>query len=175
MTVSEYAQIKGISTQAVSNHLKRYKKDLSNHVIMRGRSRVLDEFAVDFLNKKVTGARVTVYDGAKDEKIQQLQDENKQLQQHIITIQSEYVKMQEKLQEQIMKTHVLEMEKLQIESDKQQEISAKERAEAERKQADKNIEQLIQANAKIGQRLQFLQQRKLTFRERISGWLESDE
>lgn len=154
MTVSEYAQIKGVSTQAVSNHLKRYKKELSEHVIKRGRSRVLDEYAVDFLNQKVIGSRVTIYDGTKDEEIRQLREEVNQLQQQLIDVQQDFLQEKDR-------TRTLEMEKLQIEGDKQQEANEKEREKAAREQAEKKLRQL--------------QQRRLTIRERFLGRLDATD
>lgn len=168
MTVTEYATLKGISTQAVSNHLKRYKKELSNHVKMRGRSRVLDEFAVDFLNQKVTGARVTVYDGTKDEEIKGLQIENNKLQQQLIQIQQEYLQSQDR-------AHALEVEKLRIEGAAEQKDEKIKNLESVAEQIGAELEQAQAERDRANEKMERLQTRRLTIRERLTGRLQTTD
>ncbi|MDL2238401.1 hypothetical protein LJC56_11360 [Christensenellaceae bacterium OttesenSCG-928-K19] len=149
--VSEFAKEKRVSTAAVSNHLKRYQKELKGHIIQQGRRKFLDDFAIEFLSGKISGSQIIIYDSAKDEEIQQLQTENKQLHQQLIQVQQDFLQSQEK-------THALEMEKLQIEGDKRQEETARGQAESAKEQAEKKLRQL--------------QARRLTFKERFFGRLE---
>ncbi len=173
MTVTEYATLKGISTQAVSNHLKRYKRELSSHIKMRGRSRLLDEFAVDFLNEKVTGARITVYDGTKDEEIKQLQAENKELHQRLITVQQDYLQVQKDFLNEKDRANELEQAKLRIEGAAEQAAEKVKNLESAAEQAGAKLEQAEADRDRAEGKMERLQARRLTFKERITGRLQS--
>lgn len=52
MTVSDYAESRKISTQAVRSAIKRYP-ELDGHISNEGKKFILDTFAVDFLDKNL--------------------------------------------------------------------------------------------------------------------------
>lgn len=157
-TLKEYAESKNVSYEAVRKKVKLYRAELGEHIFKKGRAQFLDDTAIQFLDEHSIEKSVVVYDAKKDEEIQQLQTENKQLYQQLVTVQSNHVKTQEQLQEQTDKLYALEVEKLRIEGEKKQEQTARERAESAEKQIEK--------------RLQQLQARRLSFRERVFGRLE---
>lgn len=51
-TLKEYANENHITYEAVRQQVKRYEKELSNHIKKIKRTKYLDEFAIEFLDKK---------------------------------------------------------------------------------------------------------------------------
>ena len=79
ISLKDYAEQKNISYEAVRKQVARYKADLEGHIIMDGRQQFLDEEAVAFLDAKRQKNPVVIYQESKDEKIEQLEDQVKQL------------------------------------------------------------------------------------------------
>lgn len=52
LSIKDYAAQKGISTQAVYKQLKIHKENLEGHVLKEAGKRMLDDYAVDYLNKR---------------------------------------------------------------------------------------------------------------------------
>lgn len=51
ITIKEYARSRGISHEAVRRQLVRYSEELEGHISIQGRSKYLDDKAVEFLDK----------------------------------------------------------------------------------------------------------------------------
>lgn len=60
ISVKDYARTRGISPEAVRRQLIRYQKELSGHVITKGRAKLLDETAVEFLDGHRMQRTVTI-------------------------------------------------------------------------------------------------------------------
>ena len=83
ISVTQYAESRGVSGPAVRRQLARYAKELEGHVITSGRKRMLDDEAVAFLDQHrmqrtviVDGEEVSLSDQvtALHEKVKELED-----------------------------------------------------------------------------------------------------
>ena len=79
ISMKDYAEQKNISYEAVRKQVARYKAELEGHIIVDGRQQFLDEDAVAFLDAKRQKNPVVIYQESKDEKIEQLNEQVKQL------------------------------------------------------------------------------------------------
>lgn len=79
ISLKDYAKQKNISYEAVRQQVVRYKKDLEGHLIKDGRQQFLDEEAVAFLDAKRQKNPVAIIQMDKDEQIENLERENKNL------------------------------------------------------------------------------------------------
>lgn len=79
ITIKEYARQKNVTYEAVRKQITRYSAELEGHIIKDGRQQLLDEEAVSFLDNKRAKNPVVYHQQAKDEKIEELEQENKNL------------------------------------------------------------------------------------------------
>lgn len=79
ISLKDYASQKNISYEAVRQQVVRYKDELGSHVIRDGRQQFLDEEAVAFLDAKRQKNPVAIIQQNKDEQIEELEDQVKQL------------------------------------------------------------------------------------------------
>ncbi len=79
ISLKDYAAQNNISYEAVRQQVVRYKDDLAGHVIRDGRQQLLDEEAVAFLDAKRQKNPVAIIQMDKDEQIEALEEQVKQL------------------------------------------------------------------------------------------------
>lgn len=79
ISLKDYAAQKNISYEAVRQQVVRYKDDLGGHVIRDGRQQFLDEEAVAFLDAKRQKNPVSIIQMDKDEQIETLEAQVKEL------------------------------------------------------------------------------------------------
>lgn len=79
ISLKDYAAQKNISYEAVRQQVVRYKDELAGHVIRDGRQQFLDEEAVAFLDAKRQKNPVAIIQMDKDEQIEALEEQVKQL------------------------------------------------------------------------------------------------
>lgn len=79
ISLRDYAKQNHVSYEAVRKQVSRYKKELGEHIVMDGRQQFLDEEAVEFLNDKRQKNPVIIVQQDKDETIEALRLENKNL------------------------------------------------------------------------------------------------
>lgn len=79
LTMRDYAQQCGVSYEAIRRQVARYKKDLAKHIKKQGRSQVLDDWAIEFLDERRQGNPIVMAQVDLQEQLRQLQDENKAL------------------------------------------------------------------------------------------------
>lgn len=108
VSIKDYASSKGVSPQAIYQHIKRYSKELKIHVIKENGVKVLDDEAVKFLDNKIEGNPIVVIDTEKDEEIKKLQQENKMLLQKLVDIQDKTLQQADIIQELQSKILLLE-------------------------------------------------------------------
>ena len=132
ISLKEYAQNNRISYEAVRQQVVRYAEELGDHIIKDGRQQFLDEEAVAFLDGKRQKNPVVVYQASKDEEIERLENQNKEL---LIELAN--------VQKQLLQSHLQNCQ-LQLEAGKVQQLEADneaarrraEQAEADRKSAE---------------------------------------
>lgn len=52
ITLKEYAQNKGVTYEAIRRQVAKYESELRGHIVIRDRTKYLDEYAQDFLSKR---------------------------------------------------------------------------------------------------------------------------
>jgi hypothetical protein len=89
ITIKEFARTENCSYEAIRQQIKRYEKDLKSHITKQGRTRFLDEYAVKFLRDKRRISPIVILEQNKDDELQQLRDENKNLLIKLTAVQDE--------------------------------------------------------------------------------------
>ena len=79
ISIKDYAKLKGVSYEAVRKQVKRYESDLEGHIHRQNRTQYLDDEAVVFLDCKRAENPIVIYEHSKDEQIDDLEDQVKQL------------------------------------------------------------------------------------------------
>lgn len=97
ISIKNYASSKGVSPQSIYQHIKRYSSELDAHVIKENGVKVLDDFAVQFLDDKIEGDSIVVIDTIKDDEIKKLQEENKFLLLKLTEIQERTILQSDKI------------------------------------------------------------------------------
>ena len=89
VSIKDYAKNKGCSYEAIRKQVIRYKNDLDEHIIKVNRTKYLDDYAVEFLDKKRTTNPVIVEKYDRDEEIERLKKEKEVLLVKIVELQEE--------------------------------------------------------------------------------------
>lgn len=113
ITIKDYAKQKGVSYEAIRKQIKRYEKDLEGHLVKQNRFLMLDDDAVAFLDAKRAENPVIVYEQNKDEALEQLRNENKNLLIKMNMVQDEMKQIQQKLIAEMDNNKLLTNEKVQ--------------------------------------------------------------
>lgn len=117
LTIKEYAKNKGVTYEAIRKQLKTYEKELQNHIVKNGRTQLLDDYAIEFLDDKRASNTVIVERTSKDEEIDRLKEENKNLLIKIATLQEELLKEKDEVKQLLTeKTELLETKQTKRES-----------------------------------------------------------
>lgn len=99
ITIKDYAKDKNISYEAVRKQVKRYKEELKDHISIQNRTQFLDDFAVDFLNERRNESPIIIQEQAKDEELERLREENKNLLIKMVSIEEELKQVLKELSE----------------------------------------------------------------------------
>lgn len=133
ITIKQYAQSQHISYEAIRKQVVAYKHDLQDHIIRKGRTQYLDEYAIEFLTKRRRESPVIVLEQSKDETIADLKDQIDALRVQLMTAQNELLRE---------KDHIIE---LQEESRKSLEAQARYTALLEENESkDEQIKELTE-------------------------------
>ena len=130
ISLKEYAKNNHISYEAVRQQVVRYAEELGEHIVKDGRQQFLDEEAVAFLDGKRQKNPVVIYQANKDEEIERLENQNKELLIEIANLQKQLLKVQEQNHQLHLESGKMQL--LQAENDavKQRAEQAEERARA---------------------------------------------
>lgn len=79
ISLKDYAKNKNVSYEAIRKQVNRYSAELEGHITKEGKTQLLDDEAVAFLDEKRKSNPVVVYEASKDEEIERLKMENKNL------------------------------------------------------------------------------------------------
>lgn len=109
MKIREYAANRGITYEAARQLVNRYTDELREHIKIKGNARYLDDVAIEILDEKRQGNPVVLLESIRDERIEQLEQENKELllrisdlqqqlleaRQDVLTLQREQIRLLE--------------------------------------------------------------------------------
>lgn len=88
LSISEYAESRKISYEAVRKQVKAYKKtELKKHITYEGRTALLDDFAVDFLDQHRQKRNIILAPTEKE-----IEEELAQLRNKVLQLQEELLK-----------------------------------------------------------------------------------
>ena len=73
LTFKDYAEMNGVTYEAVRSQVKRYEKELEGHIRKVGRKQFLDDVAIAFLDEKRQDHPVILKEQGKDELITSLE------------------------------------------------------------------------------------------------------
>ena len=107
MTIKQYAQSQHISYEAVRKQVAAYKQDLQDHIIRKGRTQYLDEYAVEYLTKRRRESPIILMNMDQNEENQRLKEEIESLRVKLMTAQNELLKEKDRiisLQDEAKKT-----------------------------------------------------------------------
>ena len=133
LSIKNYAESKNVTYEAVRQSVKRYEKELEGHIFKQGRTQFLDEYAVDLLDQKRSANPVVIYEVAKDEEIERLNQE-------VADLKDKVLKLQELLLDERQKQLPLQQALQLAEVEKEKAVykalkEAGEQAEEEKKRA----------------------------------------
>lgn len=83
LTVSQYAEQRGITPAAVRESIRRYAEELQEHITLDGRTQLLDEDAVAFLDAKRKKSPTVIIDTQREEEVLELKAQVQDLQQKL--------------------------------------------------------------------------------------------
>lgn len=88
ITIKQYASKRNISYESVRSQVSRYKKThLKGHISIQNRTQYLDQYAINFLDKKRRENPITVIHMETNDEVNRLRNENKMLLQKIAELQ----------------------------------------------------------------------------------------
>lgn len=136
MTIKEYAQSRGVSYEAVAKQVRKFKeKELKKHIKYKGNLTMLDDYAMDFLDKHRQPRNVIIAASDTD-----TQAELERLHNQVHQLQAE-------LLEQKSKVNALLEEKILL-------IEDKAKSDAEQNNKLENIRQQLQESEQERERQQ---------------------
>lgn len=117
-TIREYAKNNGVSYEAIRKQIKTYEVELKDHIMKNGRTQYLDDYAVEFLNKKRANNTIIIAQADKDEEIKRLENENKALLLKVAELQDQLLKEKDNVK-------ALQEEKIQLLEQKESKLDKK--------------------------------------------------
>ena len=141
ISLKEYAKSKQVSYEAVRKQVTRYSSELGDHVTIQNRTKLLDDYAVTFLDKKRQQNPVIVQDRDWEKDLEKAQTEIEKLrvllldaQKNLMTAQGRIIDLQDE------RTTLLEKKskhEAMLRSQEQLRAAAQERAEKAEKEIQK--------------------------------------
>jgi hypothetical protein len=162
ITVKELAERNHVSCEAIRKQLRRYKKELDGHVLQQGRTQLLDDEAIAFLQEHRSRNPIIIQQEDKSAWIEQLQEQNTLLLAKVAE-QAEKIVAQSK--------EILQLERFRLESSEKLRLSEELSHKSERKvqelttQSERAAAELKQLRAE----LEAERHRRLTWKERLFG------
>ena len=88
ITIKQYASKRNVSYESVRSQVSKYKKThLKGHISIQNRTQYLDQYAINFLDKKRRENPITVIHMETNDELDRLRNENKMLLQKIAELQ----------------------------------------------------------------------------------------
>ena len=79
IAVKDYAERRGVSTQAIYKQLKVHKEALDGHVLKENGKTMLDDYAVEYLNGNVKENPLILVDAELQEELERLRERETEL------------------------------------------------------------------------------------------------
>lgn len=95
VTIRQLAENSNISYEAARQQVTRYKEELGEHLVYKGKTRFLDEEAVSILQKIKETNPVSMMNAEKDNKIKQLESDKEKLLARVAELEDQVKKLQQ--------------------------------------------------------------------------------
>lgn len=135
ISLKDYSLKHNISYEAVRSQVSRYKKELTGHIIKKGRTRFLDEEGERFLDSKRAESPIVIMSETKDEHIRELESQVQALRVKVLELQDEIISRDNKLLELSDRILLLSSPSARSESDRE-EVPSKSASEDEHTQTN---------------------------------------
>ena len=145
ISLKDYAKQKNVSYEAVRQQVVRYAEDLGDHLVKDGRQQFLDDEAVAFLDSKRKKNPIAIYQIEKDEEIERLENQNKELLMKLAAAQEQTIKLQEEYRQISEKEAKIALLEADNEAARARAAEAERRADVadqERRDVESAIEKL---------------------------------
>lgn len=166
ITLRDYAKQNNISYEAVRKQVVRYQKELDGHLIKDGRQQFLDEEAVAFLDARRQKNPVAIIQIEKDEMIEQLKNENKQLLVALTSVQEALLAEKDKT-EALLAEKKEEISLLEAELTDKIKTASQEASDAAKRASD---EYWCLEVDKVKEEAQKAQERLLKYKEEVAAY-----
>lgn len=97
VTIREFADLQGITYEAVRKQVVRYSEELSGHVVRKNRTQYLDEVAVKFLQERRRESPIILQNTNQGEEISRLMDQVESLRAQLVSAQNKLLESQERI------------------------------------------------------------------------------
>ena len=101
LSIKDYAERKGVSTQAVYKQLKTHEKALEGHIKKVSGKRYLDDEAVAYLDSQSENTPSVIVQNGTDELVEELKAENERLKMKVEFLQDQMLQQVMKQNERI--------------------------------------------------------------------------
>lgn len=143
ISIKDYAQSKGVTYEAVRKQIGRYSAELEGHISKTGKTQMLDEYAVEFLDSKRNNNAVAVFNVQRNAEIDDLKAQVAEMEAQIEAAKAKVLEQAEELKKSAEKQLMLEADKSSI-----REEELKKREELLEKQAKREEEHYSKLSAK---------------------------
>ena len=143
ISIKDYAQSKGVTYEAVRKQIGRYSAELEGHISKTGKTQMLDEYAVEFLDSKRNNNAVAVFNVQRNAEIDDLKAQVAEMEAQIEAAKAKVLEQAEELKKSAEKQLLLEADKSSI-----REEELKKREELMEKHAKREEEHYNKLSAK---------------------------
>lgn len=113
-TIKDYAKSVNVSYEAVRKQVKRYELELNDHILKKGRTQYLDDYAIEFLTSKRADNPIVVLSSDKDAEIEEQKRIIDNLRVELLELNKEYKKLTDEIRNKDNKIQLLQEEKIQL-------------------------------------------------------------
>lgn len=93
-TIRDYARTHNVSYEAIRKQIAKYRGDLEGHIITKGKTKYLDDFAVEYLDQRRKESPVSVVHWEETEVVRALRDQIDALKNELMTTQKRVIELQ---------------------------------------------------------------------------------
>lgn len=93
-TIKQYAEEQGVSYEAIRKQIGSYREDLKEHIIVKGRTQYLDDWAVNFLTERRKENPVIIVSQEKADEVEAMRKQIETLQTQLLLAQNALIQNQ---------------------------------------------------------------------------------
>ena len=94
-TIKQYAEEQGVSYEAIRKKISTYKDELKEHIVIKGRTQYLDDWAVNFLTERRKENPVIIVSQEKADEVEAMRKQIETLRTQLLLSQNALIKSQE--------------------------------------------------------------------------------